>query len=191
MSNVELNVDRLQRFRPQPEWFAISPDGIHGMAHEIRVLIYGQLLASLVGDEDLEVDADVLGWAAAVHDTQRWDEGIDPDHGARAADWIESKPDLVPAFMPLDRVAYLCRWHVPPDHYGPKMTPELKVFKDADALDRWRIGDLDPSFLRTKAARQLLVASRELWESTHGPLETQHTFEEIIAAALGLGLVVA
>lgn len=90
-------------------------EGFHGLAHETRVLILSQVLASMAGGEDLE----------------------------------------------------------------------------DDALDRWRIGDLDPSFLRPRGARDLLVANRKLWESTRGPLETQHAFEEIIAAALGLGLVVA
>ena len=70
------------------------------------------------------------------------------------------------------------------------MTPELKVFKEADALDRWRISDLDPSFLRTKAAQHLTVASRKLWKSTRGPLEARHAFDEIVAAAIVLGLVV-
>ena len=40
---------------------------------------------------------------------------------------------------------------------------ELMVFKDADALDRWRIGDLDPSSLRTESARALLEISYRLW----------------------------
>ena len=44
----------------------------------------------------MSVDADALGWATAVHDAQRWDDGIDPDHGARAADWIDTNRRLLP-----------------------------------------------------------------------------------------------
>ncbi len=36
------------------------------------------------------------------------------------------------------------------------MTPELKVFKDADGLDRVRVGLLDPSYLRTEEARGMV-----------------------------------
>ena len=48
------------------------------------------------------------------------------------------------------------------------MTPELKLLNDADALDRWRIHDLGPTYLHTKAAERLLDASYALWEATHG-----------------------
>jgi hypothetical protein len=56
--------------------------------------------------------------------------------------------------------------------------------------DRWRISDHDPRCLRARAACQLLSASRELWESTRGPLEARHAFDEIVAAAIVQGLVV-
>ncbi|MEE9297045.1 MAG: hypothetical protein V3W34_19045 [Phycisphaerae bacterium] len=181
---------RILQFQPQAKWFARSPDGIHGLAHETRVLILSQVLAFMVRDEDLEIDADIVAWAAAVHDTQRWSDGIDPDHGARAADWILNRPDFVPRPVSLDRVAFLCRWHVPPDRRAPEMTPELKVFKDADALDRWRIDDLDPAYLRTKSAKQLLDVSHDFWAATSGSLDMANTFDEIVAVAMAKGLVV-
>ena len=87
-------------------------------------------------------------------------------------------------------VAYVCRWHVPNDESAPEMTPELKVFKDADALDRWRIADLDPAYLRTSSARQLLDASYALWEATHGFVHAMEMFERIIDVARTQGLVV-
>ena len=52
---------RLRCLEPQPDWFARTPEGIHGLGHETWVLIWSQLLASMVRDEDLEVDGDVLG----------------------------------------------------------------------------------------------------------------------------------
>ena len=180
---------RLRRFAPQLDWFAHKPEGIHGLGHETRVLIWSHVLTSMVRDEDLKVDGNVLGWAAAVHDTQRWNDGIDAGHGARAADWILERPRLLPSSVPLDEVAYVCRWHVPNDESAPEITPELKVFKDADALDRWRIDDLDPAFLRTRAARQLLDASYNLWEATHGFVHATEMFEQIIDVALEQGLV--
>ena len=192
MSETKCSVTatRLLRFEPNPDWFVRTPEGIHGLGHETRVLVWSQVLVSMVRDEDLDVDGDVVGWAAAVHDTQRWNDGIDEGHGERAADWILEQSHLIPAPVRLDQIAYVCRWHVPPDERAPKMTPELKVFKDADALDRWRIDDLDPAYLRTRAARQLLDASYALWEATHGFIHATEMFEQIIDVARAQGVVV-
>jgi hypothetical protein len=179
----------IRRFEPNPEWFVRTPEGIHGLGHETRVLIWSQVLVSMVRDEDLDVDGDVVGWAAAIHDTQRWNDDIDAGHGKRASDWILKRPHLIAPGTSIDQVAYVCRWHVPNDEDAPEITPELKVFKDADALDRWRIDDLDPSYLRTNAARNLLDASFELWEATHGFNDVTEMFEHIISVALEQGLV--
>jgi hypothetical protein len=176
-------------YEPMREWFARGPGSLHGIAHETRVLIWTQVLAAMAPDEGLTVDVGVLGWAAAVHDTQRWDEGIDPEHGVRAADWIEKHPDVAPASIPLDRVACLCRWHVAADRLIPEMTDELRVLKDADALDRWRIGDLDPAFLRTQFAHRLINVSDALWLKTREHLESERVFSEIVATAVTLGIL--
>ena len=60
-----------------------------------------------------------------------------------------------PALVAAEQVAYVRRWHVTRDRSVPNMTPKLRVFKEADALDRWCIGKLDPSFLRTGSAHRL------------------------------------
>jgi hypothetical protein len=184
-----ISAAQIRRFEPKPEWFARGPDGIHGLVHEARVLIWTQLLAEAAADEGLCVDADVLGWAAAFHDTHRQDEDIDPAHGSRAAEWIETQPELIPASVPLARVAYLCRWHVPPDHRAPELTDELRVFKDADALDRWRIYDLDTRMLRTDVAHRLLDASRELWSLTDHLFSGEQAFEQVISAAVKIAVL--
>ena len=145
--------------------------------------------AAMAIDDGLDVDPDVLGWAAAIHDTQRWDEGIDPHHGERAAEWIENHSALLPPSVPAERVAHLCRWHVPPDHLAPQMTDELKAFKDADALDRWRIGDLDPSYLRLPATERLLAVGRSLWEETRHFDSGPEVFSRIVKAATRIGIL--
>jgi hypothetical protein len=182
-------VSQIRQFQPQLAWFKHRPQGIHGLAHTTRVLIWSQVLAALARQEHLDVDPDVLGWAAAVHDTQRYDDGTDPDHGLRAAAWIERNPELIPAVVPLDEVSYLCRWHVPPDHQAPAMTDDLRVFKDADALDCWRIYDLDPLLLRTKIAHGLLDASRELWSVTDDVTDGTQAFEKVVSAAVKNGVL--
>jgi uncharacterized protein len=189
MALIAVPATQIRRFEPKPEWFERGPGGIHGIVHEARVLIWSQVLSVLVTGENLTVDADVLGWAAAIHDTQRQNDDIDPEHGARAAVWIERQPELIPATVPLQRVAYLCRWHAPRDHRAPEMTDELRVFKDADALDRWRIYDLDASLLRTKAAHGLLDASHEVWSLTDDVGDGKQAFEKVVRAAVRIGVL--
>lgn len=143
----------------------------------------------MAAEEGLDVNADVLGWAAAVHDTQRHDDGADPQHGDRAADWIKARPELLPASAPLDRVAYLCRWHVPSDERAPELNDELKMFKDADALDRWRIGDLDRTRLRLAPSTRLLDASYALWSATVEMDDSPQAVSGIVKAATALGIL--
>jgi hypothetical protein len=180
---------QIRQYEPNLRWFIRSGGGIHGLGHETRVLIWSQVLAEMVRQEGLSVDAAVVGWAAAVHDTRRWDDGDDPDHGTRAADWLANHPNSLPPTVPMVQVQYLCRWHVPPDHMVPEMTTELRVFKDADALDRWRIGDLNPSFLRTASARKLLLPSHALWTATASMSGAEQAFTDILAAAQALGIL--
>jgi hypothetical protein len=63
------------------------------------------------------------------------------------------------------------------------------VFKDADALDRWRIDDLDANYLRTTAATKLLDASYALWEATRGFDHATELFEQILEVASAQGLI--
>ena len=165
-----VQVETILRFEPRAEWFRRSPYGIHGVAHETRVLMR---------QEGLAADAEALGWAAAIHDSQRVDEGTDPQHGVRAAEWIEQYRHGLPSSARLERAAYICRWHVHPDQEAP----DMMVFKDADALDRWRIGDLNPDFLRTKAAHKLLEVSCLLWRGTQQPHSNKSAFLYIVSVA--------
>jgi uncharacterized protein len=182
-------VARIVPFEPRPAWFVRHPAGIHGLGHEVRVLIWTQVLAAMVAEEGLTVDPVTLGWTAAVHDTQRLNDGIDADHGSRAAHWLRRRPFVLSAEASVEQIAYLCEWHVPPDHHAPEMTASLKVFKDADALDRWRIADLNPAFLRTRSAHRLLRPSHDLWARTRELEDGDSIFGDIIDAALRLGIL--
>ena len=94
--NDRVTIARVRRFEPDPGWFVQAPEGIHGLGHETRVLIWSQILSSMVREENIVVDSDVVGWVAAFPDTQRWNDGIDAGHGTRAADWILPLPTVLP-----------------------------------------------------------------------------------------------
>jgi uncharacterized protein len=54
--------------------------GIHGPAHWARVRLHGLVLARRTGADPLVVE--LFAW---LHDTQRENDGHDPEHGLRAA----------------------------------------------------------------------------------------------------------
>lgn len=186
----------LERYRPQRAWYRKPEmmDNIHGINHEARVLVWQELLTRLLIHDGEALDQEALRWAAATHDTQRIDDGIDFPHGERAAVWVKQQlQDTIPA-KSLDTVVYLNRWHVPPDSSAPRMTPELAVFKDADGLDRVRIFDLNPRYLRWERSKQLLLPLAEsLFEASEAKQEREGygMFDCVLAAAFELGLITA
>jgi hypothetical protein len=66
----------------------------------------------------------------------------------------------------LERVVYCCRGREMTDGDIPLITPELMCIKDTDGLDRVRIHDLDPDYLRSEHARLLVRAAWGLYRAT-------------------------
>ncbi len=143
-----------ESYTPKTEWFRTTPSSIHGITHLLRVLVLGELISQKIISHYPPLDIEAVRWAAITHDTQRIDDYTDSKHGERSSQWVlENCTDL--KNVNINTVSYLNKWHVPHDQFAPRMTSELKVFKDADGLDRWRINSLDPSYLRTAPAKNL------------------------------------
>lgn len=157
----------LNVYCPLPDWFAHNPYGIHGMGHAARVLVWANLIAKHLLQRGESLSLEAVRWTAALHDVGRLSDGIDKGHGARSADWVVKHKDLLPAVL-LDRILNCCRWHDTADQQIPLMTPELVCIKDADALDRVRIHDLNPALLRSEAAKTLVVDAWVLYWATEG-----------------------
>lgn len=184
----------LERYRPERAWF-LRPDhveDIHGIDHEARVLVWQELLARLLIKDGAVLDQEALRWAAATHDTRRASDGVDYPHGQRAAAWVKQHlAQHIPADS-LETVLYLNIWHVPSDDQAPEMTPELAVFKDADALDRVRIYDFNPRYLRHHYSETLLqYLAQELFERSEAKRwsEGYPVFDCVLEAALEMGLL--
>lgn len=159
----------LDAYQPSPGWFAHNPDGIHGIRHVARVLVWADRLAEWTVGQGHPVDIEVVRWAAVLHDVGRLDDGRDPEHGKRSAEWLsENHSRLFPGIDRgrIEAIQYCCTWHVPSDTEIPEMTSELKCLKDADGLDRVRLGDLKPSYLRTSLARALTADAQVLLDAT-------------------------
>ncbi len=178
----------LTPYLPREEWFRVNPRGIHGAPHTTRVLVWAVALADALGRRDA-IRREELLWAASVHDVGRVDDGIDPGHGSRSATWVRDR--LVPerpetATLDLEFIAELCTWHEVPDDQIERLSLELVILKDADALDRCRIYDLDPYRLRlTRTTRFVNSAERlERATNTYGRV----TAADVLEAAVNLGL---
>ena len=158
-----------------PAWFVRGPGGIHGIGHVMRVRTHALALTEALGVEPRLARA--IERAAAWHDIGRVDDGVDDHHGERS---VARAIQLgLPAGEP-EAVAgpalFAVRWHSRSDQEGldaAARAPEpeaaafvLKVLKDADGLDRVRIGDLDTSRLRFEASRARVA---EAWRMLREP----------------------
>lgn len=159
--------------------FNMPDSEIHAAAHCERVLLYALIIGEeIFGDDERALTS--LAHASVFHDTRREDEYLDTGHGARAAvyyrSFCENNPDV--EYMP--EAALMMRYHdiedrrgkigIERDYHGslPKMFKLYDIFKDADALDRWRLGNrgLDPKFLRTQPAKRMMQFSKRIVEET-------------------------
>lgn len=156
--------EKVEFWLPDSEW--------HTKNHCARVL----LLALLIGHKkNLSAEEkNALAMAAVFHDSRRLDDGIDKGHGLRAA--VYYKDFCIEHDLPFDeKTYYIIYYHDQDDSVGLaeiKKSSTLheravllyQIFKDADALDRFRLGPdaLDEKFLRTEEARQLVDLAKEL-----------------------------
>lgn len=188
---VPISKELLHRYKTKKGWMG-HESLLHGTGHMGRVFILQELICDQLEREGVVVNREATRWAASVHDIGRVDDGLDLDHGTRSAEWMKAH---VPAGMSpetVDIATYIVHWHVPEDSEAPEMTTELKILKDADGLDRVRLGDFDESYLRTDAAHGLIEVAEQLCEASipSDPHE-QESFQTVLTAAIKLGLVEA
>lgn len=152
---------------------------IHAAPHSERVLLYALLLAEneMPGDKSA---GEILAQASVFHDTRRFDDSYDVGHGARAAVNYQKFCEKHPEITYHPESAYLMRYHDLDDKLGiaairkdfgedaDRVLKLYSIFKDADALDRWRLGSagLDPKYLRTVTARDMTDFSHNVVKAT-------------------------
>ena len=152
-----------------------TASNIHDKLHSKRVLIFCLMMAELLQlpSEDVET----LAWAAVYHDTRRINDDAEPGHGKRAALYYRNH---CPGSY--DKVTnIIIHYHSLGDQKGyeaiareiqgqearERATKLYNIFKDADALDRQRLGGLraiDVRMLRNPVAQELTLASRLIYE---------------------------
>lgn len=153
--------------------FLHEDSACHAKDHCARVLLFALFIAFSRGLAKGE--RDVLSAAAVFHDCCRFDDGRDIGHGQRAADKYRALCGLLGLSYD-ERVYFIMAFHDRRDAEGEaalsaqfseaagEVIELYHIFKDADALDRFRFGarELDEKYLRTPEARALIPVARRL-----------------------------
>lgn len=155
---------------PPPDLFTYH-SVLHGQPHVARVLVHAFRLIAATGF----VDETPRLWAAVyLHDLARTSDGLCPGHGADAWARLATLPAVQELFarggvQPEDYPAIEAAVSLHSRGEARAGAPEArltKLLKDADGLDRVRLGDLDPDYLRHPEARGMIRYAQRLWGET-------------------------
>jgi uncharacterized protein len=130
--------------------YTLNWDGIHGFGHWMRVRANGLRLAQETG-----ADPEVVALFALLHDARRQNDGRDPGHGARAAEFARTLRTA--DYIDLDdeafaQLTYACRHHT---DGLVEAHVTIQTCWDADRLDLGRVNIIpDPKLLCTEAAKR-------------------------------------
>ncbi|MEO8681391.1 MAG: hypothetical protein ABI665_20240 [Vicinamibacterales bacterium] len=177
------------RMVPLPELFW-HPSTLHGQAHVTRVMVHAIRLVAATGQHEQGPRL----WAAVfLHDIARRHDGVCHQHGADAAQRLRAEPPLQErlAEAGLTMADYSAIEAAVTAHSAPKEVarehphwPLIALLKDADGLDRVRLGDLDPRRLRHAEAREMVPFAQELFDVTDGVVATGPAhFEQVWGVA--------
>lgn len=162
---------------------------IHTQGHCERVLLHALRIGEARHINDRSMTA--LAHASIFHDTRRKDNYLDVGHGARAAnyykDFCQSNgltflPETYAAIWYHDRDDAMGKAYIAAHSGDAKAAWEevYAIFKDADALDRYRLGTwcLDERFLRTPESKTMTAFALQLVNDTIPPDELAFTYAQ-------------
>ena len=114
--------------------YPLPPDGFHGVAHWARVLENGMRLSAETG-----ASGEVVALFSVFHDSCRVNEGYDPEHGSRGAEFAARLRGKLFELTESDfNLLYrACVGHTH-EHTHPDIT--IQTCWDADRLDLGRVG---------------------------------------------------
>lgn len=153
----------------------LNPESIHGVLHAKRVL----LLAYIIGlyeeldDNDMEI---VLN-AAKYHDIGRTNDNYDEMHGILSFNKMFQLELVDKEMEDIHILQFIMENHCIDDKKGlanlEKYPIEDKnraiwlyqILKDADGLDRVRLGDLDINYLRLPISKRLVLVAQQTYRN--------------------------
>ncbi|MBI5060345.1 hypothetical protein HZB60_11265 [candidate division KSB1 bacterium] len=156
---------------PRGEFFAHASD-VHGRLHVARVLVHALRLIQATGNAPRETAV----WGAAyLHDLGRAHDGYCRMHGQWSMDRFRQIAEIRLALAAggasdglLPAIEYAVVQHclaLEPAAAHPHYLVAA-LLKDADALDRVRLGQLDPRFLRFPESHGMIRFAERLYRRT-------------------------
>ncbi len=153
--------------------FVHEKSACHTRGHCAHVLLFALKIAEALALPKGE--RDVLSTCAVFHDCCRFDDGKDVGHGLRAAEKYRATCGSHGLIFD-ERVYFIMAYHDRHDGEGEAAIREhlkanadetlllFRIFKDADALDRFRFGqyELNENYLRIPATHELIGFARRL-----------------------------
>jgi uncharacterized protein len=130
------------------EQYVLPVHGDHGVTHWARVLENGLRIAEATGTK-----VEVVQLFAVFHDSKRLNEGTDPDHGQRGADFAAA---LQGRLFRLPEADLALLYRACAGHTHERTHPDITIQTcwDADRLDLGRLGTAPhPSRLCTEIAK--------------------------------------
>ncbi len=161
-------------------WF-VRPNGfqaartIHGIGHTQRVWIHAMEIAAALDFSGWQREA--LSHAAIWHDIGRTNDHADYYHGAKSAGRVVGL-GLHEGLRPIvrDTALFAVTHHSGSEEHAERAIAWLaepqpcadvfRALKDADGLDRVRLGDLDPSYLRFDVSHERIPLAWGLLDAT-------------------------
>ena len=138
--------------------------GIHGPQHWARVERNGLYLA-----KDSGADVRVVSLFALFHDSCRFNDGFDPEHGSRGAEYARQSRAFLEFLddTAFEQLHFACTWHTDQVHHED---PTIHTCFDADRLDLGRVG-ITPhaDYLNTHTAKTL-AAGNQLYVLDDAPV---------------------
>ncbi|MCO5265351.1 MAG: hypothetical protein M9948_05655 [Lentimicrobium sp.] len=165
-----------------------NPSRLHGVMHSYRVMIHTLYLGFITGREK---EARNAFFAAYIHDMARKHDGYCTKHGADAAQ--HKLPEYAEKFIKngaTQKDLVVIGKAVTLHSTGLELPKEdtdwhtVAILKDADAIDRIRLGqhDLNPSFLRYKETHNCISFGVKLYNATQ--TKKIHSLNELMIVAL-------
>lgn len=147
---------------------------LHGQSHVARVMVHAFRLIAATGWSE---EAPRLWAAVYLRDLARTHDGVCRRHGGDAMKKFATLPQVRELFerggvhqddypmMGTAVVHHCLPQELDRSHAHWRLT---SLLKDADGLDRVRLGDLDPRYLRNPEAKDMVGFAQALYETTDG-----------------------
>lgn len=157
---------------------------IHGIGHIYRTMIGCAMIAHLLQ----KPREGLLAFCGAyIHDLARETDWEEPEHGAMAVvKHFEKFNHLWDKYGLTEEERIFVQKAVAQHSIKEQMTPQDKgydvmaILKDADALDRCRIGDLNPKWLRYEESRALIERIDDIYEESRW-INNDIAFEDFLS----------